>query len=347
MSAAAQLASTASPESPQSPEGHQAASGRSVHPWVRFLMRRLAGLVLAGAVLVVLTFLIVPLIPGDPARAIAGTNATPATVNVIRGQLGLDQPMPTRFVSYVTGLLRGDLGTSFRYRVPVSDVVLARLPYTAQIALPGIVVVLLLAIPTGMAVGVLTRGGRRRWLDLLFGSFAGTIAAMPAYVLGTLLIVVVAIQLRLLPPGGAESPSSLVLPVLALSLGPSFAVARVVRQETVTVLEQEFMRTARGHRLPAVRLYLQHALPNLLTSVLTLTGLVLTSLLGGTVIIENVFSYPGLGTEVVQAITYKDYPVIQGLILMIGALALAVNLMVDIILGLVDPRSLEGVRHDI
>jgi len=327
--------------------GHARAAGGSVLdlPWVRFAVRRAGGLVLALALLVTVTFLIVPLLPGDPARAIAGSSATPQAVATIRADLGLDRPLPQRFVEYVSGLAHGDLGTSFRYRVPVSQVVATRLPYTVQLAVPAIALVLVLAIPLGMAVGVLTRGGRRRRLDVAFGAVVGTVAAVPPYVLGTLLVVTFAIGLKLLPPGGAQTPASLVLPILALALGPACAVARVVRAETSSVLEHEFLRTARGRRLPHGRLYLRHALPNLLTGVLTLTGLILTSLLGGTVVIENVFSYPGLGTEIVQAIVSKDYPVIQGIILCVGVLALLVNLLVDVVLGIVDPRTLTGGHH--
>ena len=330
------------------PTGGHASARRSAvldAPWVRFAVRRAAGLGLALALLVTVTFLIVPLLPGDPARAIAGSSATPQTVAAIRADLGLDRPLPQRFVDYVGGLARGDLGTSFRYRTPVSDVVASRLPFTVQLAVPAIVLVLVVAVPLGMAVGLATRSGRRRWLDVTFGAVAGTVAAIPPYVLGTLLVVTLAIGLKLLPPGGAQTPASLILPVLALSLGPACAVARVVRAETSSVLQLEFLRTARGRRLPAARLYLRHALPNLLTSVLTLTGLVLTSLLGGTVVIENVFSYPGLGTEIVQAIVSKDYPVIQGIILCVGGLALLVNLLVDVVLGIVDPRTLTGGHH--
>lgn len=337
----------ASPVPATSGNGHARATRRSILdlPWVNFAVRRAGGLVLALGLLVTVTFLIVPLLPGDPARAIAGSSATPQAVAMIRADLGLDRPLPQRFADYVGGLARGDLGTSFRYRVPVSDVVATRMPYTVQLAVPAIIGVLAVAIPLGMTVGVLTRGGRRRRLDVAFGVGVGAVAALPPYVLGTLLVVVFAIGLKLLPPGGAQTPASLVLPILALSLGPACAVARVVRTETSSVLEQEFLRTARGRRLPAGRLYLRHALPNLLTSVLTLTGLVLTSLLGGTVVIENVFSYPGLGTEIVQAIVSKDYPVIQGIILCVGVLALLVNLLVDVVLGLVDPRTLTG-GHD-
>lgn len=138
---------------------------------------------------------------------------------------------------------------------------------------------------------------------------------------------------------------ALILPIAALAVGPTCAVARVVRQETAVVLEQDFMRTARGRRLPALRLYLVHALPNLLTSTLTLTGLILASLLGGAIIIETVFSYPGLGNEIIQAIIYRDYPLVQGIIIVVGIIATLLNLLVDIILGIIDPRTLGAKTH--
>ncbi|MEH0633518.1 ABC transporter permease [Streptomyces bottropensis] len=313
--------------------------------WAGFAVRRAGGLLMSMLLLVVVTFLIVPLLPGDPARAIAGTNTSPATLAAIRERLGLDEPMATRFVHYLGDIASGRLGTSFRFDTPVADIVSTRLPYTVQLVIPAVLLSLLIAVPLGMAVGVLTRDGRRRRLGVGFGTVAGLLASAPVYVVATLLIVLFSISLGLLPSGGATTPSALVLPIAALCIGPAFAIARVVRQETGSVLAQDYMRTARGHRLGSVRLHLRHALPNLVTSVLTLSGLVLTSLLGGTIILENVFTYPGLGTEVVQAIIYKDYPVIQGIILVVGMLALLVNLLVDVVLGIVDPRTLDGGRR--
>ncbi|HEY8590001.1 MAG TPA: ABC transporter permease [Naasia sp.] len=318
---------------------------RGASGWGAFALRRLGGLLLSVGLLVVLTFLIIPLLPGDPAIAILGTDATAESVAALRERLGLDNPLHVQFLDYLRGIVTFDLGESFRFRTPVAETIATKLPYTLQLALPAILVVIVVAVPLGMAVGVLTRGGRRPWLAGLFGTIAGLFASFPAYVVATLLIIVFAIGLRMLPAGGASTTSALVLPVAALALGPTFAVARVVRQETYTVLEQDFMRTARGHRLDAARLYLAHALPNLLSSTLTLIGLILAGLLGGAIVIETVFSYPGLGNEVVQAIIYKDYPVIQGVILVIGALAIAINLLIDIVLGIIDPRTLgSGTR---
>ncbi|WP_060915414.1 ABC transporter permease [Microbacterium oleivorans] len=313
--------------------------------WGGFALRRFGGLVLSLALLVVLTFLIVPLIPGDPAVAILGPNASASALAALRDRLNLDDPLPLQFVEYLRGLFTFDLGRSFRYNTPVTDTIATKLPYTATTALGAIAVVIVVSIPVGMTVGVLTRGGRRPWLSVGFGAVAGLFASFPAYVAGTLLVLVFAIGLKIFPAGGAATPDAYVLPIAALALGPTFAVARVVVQETYGVLHQDFMRTARGKRLSGARLYMRHALPNLMTSTLTLTGLILASMLGGAIVIETVFSLPGLGLEVVQAIIFRDFPVIQGIVLTVGALAILINLLIDIILGLIDPRTLGGSSH--
>ncbi|MFJ6985916.1 MULTISPECIES: ABC transporter permease [unclassified Streptomyces] len=316
--------------------------GRSAGGWQTFAVRRGLGFVLSFAFLVLVTFLIVPLLPGDPARAILGTRATPASIAALRDRFGLDDPLLTRLGDYVGGLLHLDLGTSYRYGTPVAETITTKLPYTLTLTGLAIAVVLAVGVPLGMLAGVLTRGGRRPRLGLVFGSVAGFMASIPGYVTGTILIVVASIWLGLLPPGGATEPTSVILPVLSLALGPTFAVARVVRQETQNVIEQDFMRTARGRRLRAARLYVVHALPNLLTSTLTLCGLIVSGMIGAAVVIESVFNYPGIGQEIVQAIIYKDYPVVQGIVLVLGLFAITVNLLIDVILGFLDPRTLGG-----
>lgn len=316
------------------------------NPWVRFALRRLSGLALSLALLATLSFLIVPLIPGDPAIAILGPDATAESLAAMREKLNLDLPLWTQFGLYVQGVFTFDLGDSFRYGTPVATTILTKLPYTATLAFGAIAAVVLVAIPLGVTIGVLTRGGRRPALATGFGALAGFLASFPAYVVATLLIIVFAIGFQILPAGGASAPGAFILPIAALALGPTFAVARVVRQETFEVLQQDYIRTARGRRVSAARLYLRHALPNLMASTLTLTGLILAGLLGGAVIIETVFSLPGLGMEVVQAIIYRDYPVIQGVVLTIGAIAIAINLIIDILLGLIDPRTLVGQTND-
>ena len=319
---------------------------RTISPWQRFLVRRLAGLVGIFASLVVVTFFIVAALPGDPARSIAGPDATADRIEQVRHQLGLDQSLGHRFLAYVTDLLHGNLGTSFTGGDSVSSVIATRLPFTAQLPLITIIVVFLLSVPIGMSVAVACRSGNRQWLDGVFTLVTGFVGAVPEFVLATVLIVIFAIKLRILPAAGADTASALVLPIIALSLGPTCALARVVRRETSTVLAQDYLRTARGKRLGTMRLYLRHTLPNLLASTLTLGGVILTSLLGGTVLIEFVFNWPGLGSRVVQAVVARDYPVIQGSVLVLGMLAALLNLLVDVGLGLLDPRTLAAKVAD-
>ncbi|SFW80007.1 ABC transporter permease [Amycolatopsis australiensis] len=315
--------------------------------WPKFALRRMAGLAAIFLALLVVSFLIVQLIPGDPATALAGADAGPQEIALVRHQLGLDQPLWHQFASYTGNVLSGHLGTSFMYRQPVATIVFNRLPFTATIALTGIVVVLLVAIPLGMLIGVLTRGGRRRGLDTTFGMTTGFLDSVPGYIMASFLVVVFARGIglvHLFPP--AYTPrygvSSFVLPVAAIVLGPICTVARVVRRETAVVLETDYMRTARGWRLPALRRHLRWALPNLLTTTLTLSGLVLTGMIGGAMIIESVFALPGLGSGIIKAILDRDYPVIQGMVLVIGMITALVNLLVDVVLGLIDRRTLGG-----
>ena len=319
-------------------------------PWLDFAVRRFGGLVGTFAVLVVLSFLIVQLIPGDPAVALAGSDATTAEIELLRSRLGLDLPIWQQFLNFVTNLFQGDLGTSFQYNQPVATIIGNRLPFTAYIALVGIVVVLVVAIPLGMFIGVQTRGGRKRWLDTLFGAITGFLDSVPGYVMATIMVILFALGIGLLPlfpPAYSVRVGSaaFILPIAALVIGPICTISRVVRRETGVVLENDYIRTARGWRLSTVVLYLKYALPNLLTTTLTLSGLILSGMLGGALIIESVFALPGLGTGIIKAILDRDFPVIQGMVLVLGMIAALVNLLVDILLGLIDSRTL-GAQHD-
>lgn len=329
----------------------RSAWGRFIaSPWASFLLRRAISLVAMFFALLLVAFLIVQLIPGDPAVAIAGSNATTVEIEALRTSLGLDLPLWQQFVNFVGGVFTGDLGTSFMYGQPVATIIQSRIPFTLALAAAAIVLSLVIAVPLGIVVGVATRAGKRSWLDATFGAVTGFIDSVPGYIMATVLVVLFGYGvgvLEIVPPAfSSRMPvASYVLPVIALSIGPVCTVARVVRREMNVVLEQDYMRTARGWRLPAARRYLGWALPNLLTSTLTLSGLVLTGMVGGAIIIETVFAIPGLGTGIIRAILDRDYPVIQGLVLVIGMMAALVNLLVDVILGIADPRTLGG-QHD-
>ncbi|WP_084500289.1 ABC transporter permease [Brevibacterium album] len=315
------------------------------HPWMRFALRRGGGVLLSFALLLLITFLIVPLLPGDPAVVAAGEGATAEQIERTRTALGLDAPLLVQFADYLRGVLTFDLGVSFATGVPVSAVVFSRLPFTAEIALIAICATLLIGVPLGTAVALLTRGGRRPAVDHVFNALTSFVFAVPNYVLATLLVYVFAIRAGWLPASGAETLASLVLPTAAVMIGPACALARIVRREAASIFEEDYVRTARGWRLSTWQITVRCVLPNLLTTTLTLSGLILAGMLGGAVVVETVFGWPGLGTGIVQAIMQRDYPVIRGIILLLGVLATLLILLVDIVLALVDPRTLDGEAH--
>lgn len=318
----------------------------SLHPWVEFAIKRTFGLVVTFFVALTVTFLAVLLIPGDPATLAAGPDADLDKIASVREAMGLDRPVGERYVEYLGGVITGDLGRSFSISAPVADVIAARLPFTLALAGVSIVVVLLVALPLGVAVAVATRGGRRAWLDSIFSATTGLLMSIPPYVKATLLVLLFAIWLAVLPPAYSRNNvgMSMILPVLALVLGPISSIARVTRRETAVVLAQDYVRTARGWRLPSFDVIMRYVLPNALTSALTLSGIILAGLVGGAVIVETVFNWPGLGLAVVNAIGERDYPLIQGLILFLTMTAAVLILVVDIILGLIDPRTLGSRR---
>ncbi|MFF2502560.1 ABC transporter permease [Streptomyces sp. NPDC058067] len=308
-------------------------------PWLSFAVRRFGRFAVSLWVLITTAFLMIQLIPGDPVRAALGLTASVELVNARRAALGLDDPLWLQYVHYLGGLITGDFGTSMNSGQPVAGVIGDRLPATLQLALPAFAVVIAVAIPLGLLFAVLTRGGRRRGGELAFTSTTVLLAAVPEFLLAVALVAFFAVQLGWFPVAGSEGAGSLVLPVIALALGPASVLARIVRVETLSVLGNDFIRTARAKRLPARLVYLRHALPNALTATLTMGGLMLTGMVAGTVLVENVFAWPGLGSTIAQSILQKDYPLVQGIVLVYGIGVLLVNLTVDVLLAVLDPRS--------
>ncbi|WP_337003839.1 MULTISPECIES: ABC transporter permease [unclassified Microbacterium] len=314
-------------------------SARSDNPWVSFLVRRGGQFVLSVWVLVTAAFLMIHLVPGDPVRAALGMNAPAELVEAKRAALGLDQPLIVQYFRYIGGLFTGDMGTSMITSQPVGEIISSRLPATLQLALLAVLLVLLVSVPVGVTMAVATRGGRRRGLELGFATVTVILAAIPEFLLAVGLVYVFAVSLGWFPVAGNTAPFALVLPVIALAVGPIAVFSRIIRVEVLSVLGQDFIRTARAKRLAPHRIYSRHALPNAMTATLTLTGLLLTGMVAGTVLVENVFAWPGLGTMIVQSILTKDYSVVQGIVLVYGIGVLLVNLVIDVVLALLDPRS--------
>ncbi|OKJ39110.1 ABC transporter permease [Streptomyces sp. CB01580] len=308
-------------------------------PWAGFVLRRTRRLVVSLAALVTAAFAMIHLIPGDPVRAALGPTADPALIEARRHSLGLDESLPKQFGDFVGHLFQGRLGDSIGAQMPVSEIIAGRLPATLQIAVPAFALILLIAVPVGMTAAVLTKDGRRRRGELAFTGITGLLGAVPEFLLAVGLIAAFAVTWPLFPVASRAGLDSYVLPVLALAVVPAATLSRIVRVETLRVLGEDYMRTARAKRLPARLRYLRHALPNLLTSSLTLGGLLFSSLLAGTVLVENVFAWPGLGTTIVQAITEKDYPLVQGVVLVYGAAALLITFVVDMAVAVADPQS--------
>ncbi|MCX3058183.1 ABC transporter permease [Streptomyces beihaiensis] len=307
--------------------------------WALFGIRRAARLAASLWTLVTAAFLMIHLVPGDPVRAALGLTASPELVAARRAQLGLDDPLWRQYLHFLGGLFTGDLGTSTITGQPVADTIGDRLPATLQLAALAFLLAMALAVPVGTAMAALTRGGGRRAAELGFTTVSALLAAVPEFLLAVVLAYVFGVRLGWLPVAGDQGPGSYVLPVLALATGPACVLARIVRVEMLSVLGHDYVRTARAKRLPPHLVYTRHALPNALTATLTLGGLLLSALVAGTVLVENVFAWPGLGSTIVQSILQKDYPLVQGIVLVYGASVLVVNLLVDVVLALLDPRS--------
>jgi peptide/nickel transport system permease protein len=314
------------------------------HAWLRFGVRRLGRLLISLWVLVTASFLMVHLIPGDPVRAALGPTAPAALVAARRAEMGLDDPILVQYWHYLQGLLTGDLGTSMISQLAVSEVISQRLPATLSLALLAFVVAVTVAVPLGVTMGVLTRRGHGRRTELAFTTGSVVLGIIPDFLVGVVLVYIFGVSLGWLPVAGNDTPSAYVLPVLALAIGPAAILSRIIRVEMVTVLEADFVRTARAKRIPSRNVYLAHALPNALTASLTLGGLILGAMVAGTVLVENVFAWPGLGSTIVSSILNKDYQVVQAIVLVYGVGVLLVNTSVDVALALLDPRSM--IRED-
>lgn len=312
--------------------------------WAWFVGRRLLRLLISLLILTSATFVMIHLIPGDPVQAALGEQATPQLVELRRHQLGLDRPLIVQYLDYLRGVATGDLGNSIVTGAPVSDLLATRFPNTLRLAIPAFLLVILISVPIGLATAVRTRHGRGRATRAVFVNITGLFNSIPDFVLATVLTIIFVIGLKALPAAGDESIRSYLLPVTALIAGPTASLARIVRVEALKVLDTEYVRAARARRLPTLLRYGRHVLPNMMTAALTFGAMILAGLIAGTVLVENVFGWPGVGLVISQAVVQKDYPQIQGVLLVLGTTVLVLNMVVDVLLGVLDPTSRMGAR---
>lgn len=301
---------------------------------IRFLALRLALLVPTLLGVLVVTFLLLYVAPGDPVLAMVGERADAETIARLRAELRLDDPLPQRFVHYVGGIVQGDLGTSYITRRPITQDLIERFPATLQLAAAA----MLFATVTGVGIGIYTAWRPGGWLDRIatLGAYAGV--SFPVYWVGLLLILFFAVQLRWLPPSGYGGFQYLILPALALGMRSVAFLARMTRAAMQEVLHSDFVRTARAKGVNERRVVLGHAFRNALLPVITVLGLDFGSYLTGSILTETIFSWPGVGRYVLNAIDKRDLPAIQGAILFLSFVFVIVNLLTDLLYAKTDPR---------
>ncbi len=307
-----------------------------------YILRRFVTALISIFLASLLVFAALLAVPGDPAEVILGINASPQALAALREQLGLNVPAPQRFFNWFSGIIRGDFGESLNYQKPVGQLIAARLAVSIPLALGGIIVACLIALPLGIVAAV----KRGSWLDPVITSLAQLGAAVPSFWLGLMLILLFGVNLGWLPAGGyvpwERNPlgtlRSLMLPVLALGLGQAAIMTRMTRAAMLDVLGQDYIRTANAKGLKAPRVVLVHALRNALVTIITILGLSFTQLLIGSIIIEQVFSLPGLGRLALTAIGSRDFPLLQGEILVYASAIVMLSFLVDISYSLLDPR---------
>jgi len=279
-------------------------------------------------------FFFVRLIPGDPARLVAGEQATEADVLAVRTQLGLDKPISTQYLNYVTGVVQGDLGKSLRTKRPVSEEVGYRYGNTLKLTF------LSLAWGTiaGVLLGVWSGRNRSKWQDYTGMAVAVSGISLPSFWVGFLLIMFFGVELRWLPTTGASDFSSYILPAITLGTSIAAIIARFTRSSIVETLKEDYIRTARAKGLKESVVVWKHAFRNSLLSVVTVVGLQFGFLLGGAVVVEAVFAFPGLGSLLIQSVNFRDYPAIQSLILIFSAQFIIINTLVDILYAILNPE---------
>ena len=300
----------------------------------QYILRRV--LIAFPLILVVVTvvFVMTRASPGDPAKVMAGDRAGPELIEKIRRDLGLDRPVFEQYLIFLRNLSQGDLGRSVKFREPITERIAKSIPFTATLAFLSVAI----GTALGLAIGIVTAVYQRSWVDRLGIVTSVFFYSIPTFALGLLLILIFSIALRLLPVQGAATWKHLVLPVANLAVGQSALIARLTRSSMIEVLSADYVRTARAKGLNQRRVLIRHALQNTLIPIITVVGLSLGGLLGGAIITEIIFGLPGVGSLFINGIHNRDYPMIQGVVILAATAIIFAILIVDIVYAVVDPR---------
>ena len=300
----------------------------------KYIVKRILSMIPLLFVVSVIIFMFIHLIPGDPARQIAGVDATIGEVNQIREQLGLDRPLVTQYIDWVTGLFQGDFGISYSNSMTVMELLVPRLPITIYLTICSITWSALL----GIVIGVVASINRGRALDLVTMVIAIAGISLPNFWLGLQLMQIFSVNLRLLPTGGVETWQGYILPSIAMGAGIMCILARITRSSMIENLGKDYIRTARAKGLPEPRVIMSHAFKNSSIDGITVTALQIGALIAGSVVVESVFSISGLGRLLVDSIGYRDYEVVQAMILFFSIEYMVINLLADVLYGIINPR---------
>jgi len=300
---------------------------------LNYFIKRVLGVIPTLLIVAVLVFLFVHLLPGDPARLAAGPEADPATVELVRADLGLDKPMHEQFVRFFANALRGEFGNSIRTKRPVSEEIGERFWPTLNLTIASMV----WAVIFGMVIGITSAVWRNKWPDRLGMTLAVSGISFPAFALGMLFMEIFSVQLGWLPSIGADTWKHYVLPSLTLGAAVAAVMARFTRASFVEVLQEDFVRTARAKGVRETVVVIKHCLRNAMIPVVTMMGLQFGFLLGGSIVVEKVFNWPGLGRLLVDAVEMRDYPVIQAEVLLFSLEFILINLVVDMLYTVINP----------
>ncbi|NHM31306.1 nickel ABC transporter permease [Neobacillus terrae] len=300
----------------------------------QFILNRILSGIIVIFGISVFSFLLIHFIPGDPVKIMLGQNATPEAIKQLNENLGLDKPLLVQYTTYITNVLQGDFGTSLKTGRPVITEILDRFPETVKLAAAGIFI----AIVIGITLGIIAARFKSSFIDSGVMMLATLGVSIPSFWLAILLIMVFSVKFTWFPIAEGTGLRDLVLPAVTIGVLASTMISRLTRNGMVETLSNDFIRTARAKGLEERIILFRHALRNVLIPVVTLIGLQMAALLGGTVIIEQVFNWPGLGTLAIGAISSRDFPLIQGTVLFMGVVYVMINILIDVIYGIIDPR---------
>ena len=304
----------------------------------RYVARRLLETIPLMIIISIVVFMFIHLIPGDPARTLAGVEATPEEIAAIREELGLNDPLIVQYINWVKDALRGDLGRSFKSNLPVTELIWSRFQFTIQLVFAGLV----WAPFVGIFIGVMCAIKRGTWVDLGGMLFAICGLSAPGFWLGLMGIQFFSVKLGWLPSGGLESIKHLILPSMVMGTGIMATLARYSRSSMLETLREDYVRTARAKGQREQIVMFRHAFMNSLIQVVTILGLQIGGLLSGSVLTETIFSIPGMGRLLTDSIAYRDYPAIQGILLIFALQYVLINLIVDVLYGVINPK----IRYD-